>query len=66
MWNDLQVYFRMLAQSITKNEEGQTTVEYALVIALVVAMAVTVFGFLTPFVADFFTKLNGIIDNTLP
>jgi len=49
-----------------KREEGQTTVEYALVIALVVGMAVTVFGFLTPFVSDFFTKLNGIITNTLP
>ena len=46
-------------------EEGQTTVEYALVLALVVAMAVAVFGLLTPFVADFFTKLNNIIPHTM-
>jgi len=59
MWNDLQIYARMLAQSITKNEEGQTLVEYALIIALVsVALVVALTGLKTS-IAGVFTSIGG-------
>jgi pilus assembly protein Flp/PilA len=35
MWNDFKLYVQMLASAITHDEEGQTLVEYALIIALV-------------------------------
>ena len=49
-----------------KREEGQTTVEYAIVLALVIAMAVAAFAILSTAVSDFMTKVGQAIANQLP
>jgi Flp pilus assembly pilin Flp len=41
-----------------KREEGQTTVEYAVVLVLVIAMAIAAFGFLTTAVSDFMKSIG--------
>jgi pilus assembly protein Flp/PilA len=53
MWTDLQGYFRMLVASIAKSEEGQTLVEYGLIIALVSVALIVALGTMT-------TALNGV------
>jgi pilus assembly protein Flp/PilA len=40
MWNDFKLYFQMLVSGVSKNEEGQTLVEYALILALVSVLLV--------------------------
>lgn len=57
---------RMLRLEDLKREEGQTTVEYAIVVALVVAMAVLVFATLSDAVADFMTAVGTSITGALP
>ena len=49
-----------------KREEGQTTVEYAIVLALVIAMAVAAFAILSTAVSGFMTKVGQAIANQLP
>jgi Flp pilus assembly pilin Flp len=52
-----------------KNDEGQTTVEYAVVLVLVVVMAIGVFavlsGGLTNVMNDITNKIEGIIPSQL-
>jgi Flp pilus assembly pilin Flp len=57
---------RMLRLEDLKREEGQTTVEYAIVVALVVAMAVLVFATLSDAIADFMTAVGASITAALP
>jgi pilus assembly protein Flp/PilA len=63
MWNAFRGYFQMLVASIAKNEEGQTLVEYGLIVALIsVALIVTlglVTGALTGVFNSITTALNG-------
>ena len=49
-----------------RREDGQTTVEYAIVVALVVAMAVAVFATLSTAVSGFMTKVGTSISGALP
>jgi pilus assembly protein Flp/PilA len=61
MWTDLIVSLRLVLASIGKNEEGQTLVEYGLIIALVSVALIAGLGLLT-------NALNGVftaIDNAL-
>ena len=46
-----------------KREEGQTTVEYAVVIVLVIGMAIVAFGFLSASVSDFMKSVSGLLTN---
>jgi Flp pilus assembly pilin Flp len=52
-----------------KNDEGQTTVEYAVVLVLVVVMAIAVFavlqGGLTTVMTTITSKISGIIPSQL-
>jgi len=49
-----------------KREEGQTTVEYAVIVALVIALAVAAFAVLSPVVQSFMVKVGSAISNQLP
>ena len=49
-----------------KREEGQTTVEYAVIVALVIALAVAAFAVLSPVVQSFMVKVGSAITNQLP
>jgi Flp pilus assembly pilin Flp len=49
-----------------RREDGQTTVEYAIVVALVIAMAVTVFAVLSGSFGGFLTNAGNYISNQLP
>ena len=49
-----------------KRDEGQTTVEYAVVLALVIAMAVAAFLVLKTQVTSFMSKVGSAISNQLP
>jgi Flp pilus assembly pilin Flp len=40
MWNDLKLYVSILITGVAKDDEGQTLVEYALIIALVAVLLV--------------------------
>lgn len=53
MWNDLKSHFQMLLAGMVKSEEGQTLVEYALIISLVSIGCIVALGTLT-------TALNGV------
>jgi Flp pilus assembly pilin Flp len=46
MWNDLKSYIQALASTLAKSDEGQTLVEYALIIALVSVALVAGLGLL--------------------
>jgi pilus assembly protein Flp/PilA len=61
MWNDIQVYIRMLAGSIAKNEEGQTLVEYGLIIALVSVALIAVLGTLTGALTGVFNQISATL-----
>lgn len=59
----------LLARAATldlRREDGQTTVEYAIVLALVVAMAVAVFATLSTAVGNFMTSVGNSITGALP
>lgn len=49
-----------------KREDGQTTVEYAIVVALVVVMAVAVFATLSTAIGNFMTTVGNFITDQLP
>ena len=49
-----------------KREEGQTTVEYAIVLALVIIMAIAAFAVLSSSVQQFMTSVGQTIQNQLP
>ena len=49
-----------------KRDEGQTTVEYAVIVALVIALAVAAFAVLSPAVQSFMVKVGSAITNQLP
>jgi Flp pilus assembly pilin Flp len=49
-----------------RREDGQTTVEYAIVVALVIAMAVTVFAVLTTSISGFMTSVGNYISSKVP
>lgn len=49
-----------------KRDDGQTTVEYAVILALVIALAVGAFAVLDPAVTDFMSKVGTSITNQLP
>lgn len=61
MWNDLMVYFRVLAQRIAKNEEGQTLVEYALIIALVSVALIAALTALQVNITGVFTTIGNAL-----
>jgi pilus assembly protein Flp/PilA len=42
MWTDLKLYFHTLVSGLTKREEGQALVEYALILALVSVVAIAI------------------------
>jgi pilus assembly protein Flp/PilA len=42
MWNDLKLYAQLLTAALTKKEDGQALVEYALILALVSVVAIAV------------------------
>lgn len=44
-----------------KREDGQTTVEYAVVVTLVIVMAIAAFAALQTGVSDFMTKIEGYL-----
>jgi Flp pilus assembly pilin Flp len=49
-----------------KREDGQTTVEYAVIVALVIALAVAAFAVLSPAVQSFMGKVGDAIADQLP
>lgn len=49
-----------------KREEGQTTPEWAIVVALVIALAVFAFGILTPVMSGVMRAIGSAIVNALP
>ncbi len=49
-----------------EDEHGQTTVEYAIILALVIALAVGAFAVLDPSVNTFMGKVGQAISNHLP
>jgi Flp pilus assembly pilin Flp len=49
-----------------KNDEGQTTVEYAVVLVLVVVMAITVFGVLTTGVSGVMNSITSKLSSLVP
>ncbi len=49
-----------------KREDGQTTVEYAVVVALVIGLAVAAFGFLGPSINTFMSGVGTKIASYLP
>ena len=49
-----------------KSEEGQTTVEYAVVLVLVVTMAIAVFATLTTGVGDVMTAITDQLTGLIP
>jgi Flp pilus assembly pilin Flp len=49
-----------------KNDEGQTTVEYAVVLVLVVVMAITVFGVLSGGVSGVMTSITSKLSALVP
>jgi Flp pilus assembly pilin Flp len=49
-----------------KNDEGQTTVEYAVVLVLVVVMAITVFGVLSGGVSGVMTSITSKLSSLVP
>jgi pilus assembly protein Flp/PilA len=59
MWNDFMMYIQTLASTLTKNEEGQTLVEYALIIALVSVALVAGLGLLAGGIGGVFTTIIG-------
>lgn len=58
MWNDLKPYFQMLVAGMVKNEEGQTLVEYALIIALVSVGCIVTLGLVTGALNGVFTTIQ--------
>ena len=63
MWNDLMVYFRMLAAKIAEDETGQTLVEYALIIALVSVALIGVLTALTGNITGVFNTIGTALKN---
>lgn len=63
MWNDLQGYFRMLFAGIAKNEEGQTLVEYGLIIALVSIALIVALNALTGALNGVFSTISTTLGN---
>jgi pilus assembly protein Flp/PilA len=53
MWTNLKLYVQMLMAGMAKDEDGQTLVEYALIIGLVSVALIVALGTLT-------TALNGV------
>lgn len=49
-----------------KNDEGQTTVEYAVVLVLVVVMAITVFGVLSGGVSNVMSSITSKLSALVP
>lgn len=64
MWNAFVSQFRMLLAGIANREEGQTLVEYALIIALVSVALIAALGALTGNITGIFnaigTALQGV------
>jgi pilus assembly protein Flp/PilA len=59
MWNDLKHSFEMLVTGIAKRDEGQTLVEYALIIALVAVLLVGALTALQGGIAGAFNSIVG-------
>jgi Flp pilus assembly pilin Flp len=49
-----------------KREEGQTTVEYAIIVALVIVMAIAAFAVLQTQVTSFMSKIGSKISAVIP
>jgi Flp pilus assembly pilin Flp len=61
----------LLARAYTRaqdleREDGQTTVEYAIIVALVIVMAIAAFAVLQTQVTDFMSKIGSKISAVLP
>jgi Flp pilus assembly pilin Flp len=52
---------RMLLQRILRSVEGQTTVEYAIIVGFVIVIAVTSFAVLRPVILAFFTDIGDVL-----
>lgn len=63
MWTDLKLYFQTLVAGLTKDEDGQTLVEYALIIALVSIALITALGLLTGALNGVFTTITTTLGN---
>jgi Flp pilus assembly pilin Flp len=59
MFNDLKLYIQALVGSLAKNEEGQTLVEYALIISLVSVALVAALIALNGAIGGVFTTIEG-------
>ena len=62
MWNDFKAYFQMLVAGISKDERGQTLVEYALIIALVSVALIVALGALTGALNNVFSSITGTLN----
>jgi Flp pilus assembly pilin Flp len=49
---------RMLLQRILRSGEGQTTVEYAIIVTFVIVVAVTSFALLKPAILSFYGAIG--------
>lgn len=49
-----------------RSDEGQTTVEYAVVLVLVIALAIAAFGFLSTGVSAFMGEIQGKLEAAVP
>jgi pilus assembly protein Flp/PilA len=58
MLNSLMVCFQMLRQRLARDEEGQTLVEYALIIALVSVVLIGALAALAASIGGVFTNIQ--------
>lgn len=56
----------MWLQTLRKEEEGQTLVEYALIIALISVALIGALGLLKQDIAEIFGEIGKALDNAIP
>lgn len=61
MWNNLKLLVQMLTASFVRDEEGQTLVEYALILALVSVVIAGVLVTLEGGIAGVFNSITGAL-----
>lgn len=58
-------YIQRLAIALRRDEEGQTLVEYALIIALVSIGSIAALGLLSDSINGVFERIQGVLDGQL-